>query len=153
MTTDMLSALQPAKGAVRKRKRVGRGPGSGHGRTATRGNNGEKARSGHRFKLYFEGGQMPLLRRVPKFGFKSLSRVEYQVVNLDDLEKLAAMAAASEITPEELFKGGLISKKGLPVKVLGQGEIKAKLKVSAHKFSKSAAEKIQAAGGSITVLS
>jgi large subunit ribosomal protein L15 len=144
-----LSNLKPPKGATRKRKRVGRGPGSGQGKTAGRGNKGAQSRSGYHKKRGFEGGQMPLHRRVPKRGFHNLFRVEYAVVNLDDLA--ARFAAGSVVTPEALRELRLVTRK-LPIKVLGRGDISIKLTVKAHKFSGKAAEKIAAAGGSIETL-
>jgi ribosomal protein L15, bacterial/organelle len=145
-----LNNLRPPKGAKHPRKRVGRGPGSGHGKTASRGSKGAKSRSGFRFKRGFEGGQMPLHRRVPKRGFHNLFRVEYAVVNLDTLGEV--FEAGSEVTPELLRERGLVRKVGALVKVLGRGEIGKKLTVRAHKFSGSAAEKIAAAGGSAEVI-
>jgi len=154
MTPAILSNLTPAKGSRRKTKRIGRGQGSGDGGTATKGHKGAKARSGHKFKLWFEGGQMPLTRRVPKFGFTPRNRVEQQVVNLRTLETLVAKKRIEAIVnPETLFNAGAISKKDEPVKILGEGELKSKLQISAHAFSKSAKTKIEAAGGTATVLS
>jgi len=154
MTPSILSNLTPAKGSRKKTKRIGRGQGSGDGGTATKGHKGAKARSGHKFKLWFEGGQMPLTRRVPKFGFTSRNRIEQQVVNLSTLEELASKKRIEAVvTPEALYNAGAISKKNEPVKILGDGELKAKLQISAHAFSKSAKTKIEAAGGTATVLS
>ena len=144
-----LSNLKPPKGATRNRKRVGRGPGSGLGKTSGRGNKGAQSRSGYHKKRGFEGGQMPLHRRVPKRGFFNLFRVEYAVVNLDDLA--ARFEAGSVVTPEELHKLRLVTRK-LPIKILGRGDIAIKLTVKAHKFSAKAAEKIAAAGGSVETL-
>jgi len=144
-----LSNLKPPKGATRKRKRVGRGPGSGQGKTAGRGSKGAQSRAGYHKKRGFEGGQMPLHRRVPKRGFHNLFRVEYAVVNLDDLA--ARFAAGSVVTPEALRELRLVTRK-LPIKVLGRGDINITLTVKAHKFSGKAAEKIAAAGGSIETL-
>jgi large subunit ribosomal protein L15 len=153
MARDILSTLTPAKGSRRKVKRIGRGQGSGHGGTATKGHKGAKARSGHKFKLYFEGGQMPLTRRVPKFGFTPHNRIEMQVVNLDTLAVLLEKKKLNgAVTPESLYAAGAIAKKNRPVKILGDGDVKVKLDVSAHAFSKTAASKIQAAGGTTTVL-
>jgi large subunit ribosomal protein L15 len=154
MAKDILSNLTPAKGSRRKTKRIGRGQGSGHGGTATKGHKGAKSRSGHKFKMWFEGGQMPLTRRVPKFGFTPRNRVEMQVVNVDTLGELVEKKKVSDgvVTPEVLFKIGVTSKKNVPVKILGDGELKAKLEVTAHAFSKSAVSKIEAAGGKATVL-
>jgi large subunit ribosomal protein L15 len=145
-----LSNLRPPKGAKRPKKRLGRGPGSGHGHTASRGHRGAKSRSGFRFKRGFEGGQMPLHRRVPKRGFHNPFRVEYAVVNLDTLAEV--FEAGSSVTPELLRERGLVRKTGAKIKVLGRGEISKKLTVQAHKFSGSAAEKIAAAGGTAEVL-
>jgi len=144
-----LSNLKPPKGATRNRKRVGRGPGSGLGKTSGRGNKGAQSRSGYHKKRGFEGGQMPLHRRVPKRGFFNLFRVEYAVVNIDDL--VARFAAGSVVTPVELRQTRLVTTK-LPIKVLGRGDITVKLTVKAHKFSGKAAEKIAAAGGSVETL-
>ena len=154
MAKDILSNLTPAKGSRRKVKRIGRGQGSGHGGTATKGHKGAKARSGHKFKLWFEGGQMPLTRRVPKYGFTPRNRVEMQIVNVETLGKLVENNKVSDgkVTPEILFKIGATSKKDVPIKILGDGELKVKLDVTAHAFSKSAISKIEAAGGKISVL-
>jgi large subunit ribosomal protein L15 len=146
-----LNNLRPPKGAKHPRKRVGRGPGSGHGKTASRGNKGAKSRSGFRFKRGFEGGQMPLHRRVPKRGFHNPFRVEYSVVNLDTLAEI--FDAGTAVTPEVLRERGIVKDTSGKVKILGRGEIKKALSVKAHKFSGSAAEKIAAAGGSTEVLS
>ncbi|MGH9380934.1 MAG: 50S ribosomal protein L15 [Thermoanaerobaculia bacterium] len=136
-----LHELQPAAGSKQARKRVGRGPGSGTGKTAGRGHKGQKSRAGFRRRLGFEGGQMPLIRRVPKRGFHNLFRREYAVVNLAQLAELAG-----EVTPETLAEAGLV-RPGARVKILGDGEISAGLTVRAHKFSGSARRKIEAAGG------
>jgi large subunit ribosomal protein L15 len=145
-----LNNLRPPKGAKHAKRRVGRGPGSGHGKTASRGHKGAKSRSGHRFKRGFEGGQMPLHRRVPKRGFTNPFRVEYAVVNLDTLAEV--FEAGSSVTPELLRERGLVRKTGVRIKVLGRGDITKKLTVQAHKFSGTAAEKIAAAGGVAEVL-
>lgn len=154
MPKDILSNLKPAAGSRRKTKRIGRGQGSGHGGTATKGHKGARSRSGHKFKEWFEGGQMPLTRRVPKFGFRPVHRVEPQVVNVEQLEKLAVAKRidGAAVNPESLYKAGAISKMDQPVKILGNGDLKAKLEVSAHRFSKSAVTKIEAAGGKVIVL-
>ncbi len=144
-----LEELKPAAGAKKKAKRVGRGPGSGSGKTAGKGHKGQKARSGGVKGAGFEGGQMPLQRRIPKRGFTNIFRKEYSVVNLQDLE---ALSGGDAITPEMLMQKGLIKDLKTGVKVLGMGELKAKLTVRAHKFSKSAVEKIQAAGGKVEVI-
>ncbi len=148
-----LSNLQPAKGSVKTQgKRVGRGQGSGKGGTATRGHKGAKSRSGYSKKLGFEGGQMPLQRRVPKFGFTNINRVAYQAINLDTLQALVDDKKVSDVVDfETLFSNRLAGKNDL-VKVLGRGELKAKLKVSAHKFSASAKAAIEAAGGEAITL-
>lgn len=143
-----LHNLKPAEGAVHKEgKRVGRGEGSGKGGTSTRGHKGAKARSGYSKKIGFEGGQMPLQRRVPKFGFKNINRKEYKAVNLAKLQELVDNAGVkNEVTLDTLIANGLAHKNDL-VKILGNGELKASLKVSAHKFSASAKAAIEAAGG------
>ena len=142
-----LSKLKYADGSRKNRKRVGRG--GAHGKTSCRGHKGQRSRSGAERRLWFEGGQMPIMRRLPKRGFTNINRVEYQVVNLSDLEKVKK---AEEITPDVLLENGLISKKTMPVKILGNGELKDKVNVTAHAFSKSAIEKIKAAGGRTTTL-
>jgi large subunit ribosomal protein L15 len=144
-----LSNLKPPKGANRNRKRVGRGPGSGLGKTAGRGSKGAQSRSGYKQKRGFEGGQMPLHRRLPKRGFHNPFRVEYAVVNLDDLA--ARFAAGAVVTPDVLRAERLVTTKQ-PIKVLARGEIAVALSVKAHKFSGKAAEKIAAAGGSVETL-
>ena len=144
-----LSNLHAPRKASENRKRVGRGMGSGMGKTSTRGHKGQGSRSGSRLMRGFEGGQMPLHRRLPKRGFVNIFRTEYEVVNL---EKLASIGD-SEITPEVLRKAGVVSSKKSLVKVLGQGELSKALTVHAHKFSKSAQEKIEKAGGKVTVVS
>jgi large subunit ribosomal protein L15 len=154
MAKDILSNLTPAAGSRRKTKRIGRGQGSGHGKTSTKGHKGAKSRSGHKFKLWFEGGQMPLSRRVPKFGFKSRNHEEVQAVNVENLERVVVekKLSGAVVNPEVMYSLGLISKKHVPVKILGNGDLKSKLEVSAHAFSKSAITKIEAAGGKATVL-
>jgi large subunit ribosomal protein L15 len=143
-----LHELSPAKGSKHARKRLGRGPGSGTGKTAGRGEKGQKSRSGHTHRAGFEGGQMPLVRRVPKRGFTNIFRTEYTVVNLSQLEKLdPAAMPGNEVTPEVLVARGL-ARSGRPVKVLGVGEVGRAFKIKAHRFSKSARAKIEAAGGS-----
>jgi len=143
-----LSNLKPAAGSVKSRKRIGRGTGSGRGGTSTRGHKGAGSRSGHSTKVGFEGGQMPLQRRVPKFGFKSINRVEYVGVNLDVLQGLVEKHNLQTIDFETFRTYGLASKNDL-VKVLGRGEISAKVEIKAHAFSASAQKAIEAAGGSI----
>jgi large subunit ribosomal protein L15 len=144
-----LNNLTPAKGSVLSDKRIGRGHGSGGGGTATRGHKGAKSRSGYSKKVGFEGGQMPLQRRVPKFGFKNINRVEYKAINLDAIQSLVDRKNVSDITIEVLRENGLVSRNDL-VKILGRGELKAKVTVSAHKFSSSAKAGIEAQGGSIS---
>jgi large subunit ribosomal protein L15 len=146
-----LNTLKPAKGSVKSRKRIGRGQGSGRGGTSTRGHKGAKSRSGYSQKLGFEGGQMPLQRRVPKFGFTNPNRVEYKPINLSTLEKLATESKLSSIGIEELIKHGYAGKNDL-IKVLGNGELKSKVDVSAHAFSATAAKAIEEAGGKVTQL-
>lgn len=140
-----LANLKPAKGAIKKRKRVGRGPGSGYGKTAGRGMNGQKSRSGYTRKRGFEGGQMPLVRRIPKRGFTNIFRKEYNIINLDIIEK----SGLKEIKYEDYFKNRLVKRKGLGIKILGEGELKRKVKIHAHKFSKTAIEKIKKIGGEV----
>ncbi|MCH7402420.1 50S ribosomal protein L15 [Belliella kenyensis] len=143
-----LHTLKPAEGSVKNRKRIGRGTGSGRGGTSTRGHKGAKSRSGYKSKLGFEGGQMPLQRRVPKFGFKSLNRIECKPINLDALQELASKINSDAITFDVLVENGLVSQKDV-VKVLGRGELTAKLNVSAHYFSASAVEAIEKVGGTV----
>jgi large subunit ribosomal protein L15 len=143
-----LSTLRAPKAANSNKKRVGRGMGSGMGKTSTRGHKGQRSRSGSRMMRGFEGGQMPLHRRLPKRGFNNIFRTEYVVVNLDRLAELGA----KEITPEVLYKAGIIKSASALVKVLGDGDVKKALTIHAHKFSKSAEEKITKAGGTITVI-
>ncbi len=150
----MLSNLKFAPGARKRVKRIARGQGSGHGGTATRGHKGEGARSGTHYRPWFEGGQMPLIRRVPKRGFHSPFKIVYQVVNVGLLQKLAVDGKLSDgkVNPEVLYKIGSIAKKSAPVKILGEGELKSKLEVSVHSFSKSAMQKIEAAGGKASII-
>lgn len=144
-----LHDLKPAKGSKRPRKRVGRGEGSGHGKTSGRGHKGQGARSGKGKPAWFEGGQMPLYRRLPKRGFKPVNRTEYFVVNV---ELLDGFDAGTVITPQELVSARMIRSLSSPVKILGDGELTKSLTVRAHKFSRSAEEKIRAAGGEVEVL-
>ena len=146
-----LNNLTPAKGSVKKEKRIARGQGSGHGGTSTRGHKGAKSRSGYSKKIGFEGGQMPLQRRVPKFGFKNVNRVEFKAINLDVIQALAEEQNLSVITIDTLIDNGLISK-NVKVKILGRGEVKGKLEVTAHAFSTSAKDAVEAKGGSVTTL-
>lgn len=143
-----LNNLKPAQGSVRKSKRIARGEGSGHGGTATRGHKGAKSRSGYKSKIGFEGGQMPLQRRVPKFGFHNPNRVEYSAINLDALQTLSEKLGIESIGLQELRDNGLMSKND-KVKILGRGELKAKLTVEAHAFSATAKRAIEAAGGEV----
>jgi large subunit ribosomal protein L15 len=145
-----LSTLKPAAGSRKNPKRVGRGPGSGTGKTSARGENGQKSRSGYSRKRGFEGGQMPLKRRVPKRGFKNIFRKEYRTVNVDRLNEIQA---GTTVTPELLQSAGLLRKGREPVKVLGNGELTVALTVRVHKYTGSAAEKIKAAGGTAEVIS
>lgn len=146
-----LSNLKPAKGSIKKEKRIGRGTGSGHGGTSTRGHKGAKSRSGYSKKLGFEGGQMPLARRVPKFGFKNFNRIEYKGVNLDTLQELSEKKNTLVITEETLIEAGFISKRD-KVKILGRGELKAKLEVTAHAFSATAKKAIEDLGGIANII-
>ncbi|HNQ83890.1 MAG TPA: 50S ribosomal protein L15 [Bacteroidales bacterium] len=141
-----LSNLKPAKGSTKTSKRIGRGQGSGKGGTSTRGHKGAKSRSGYSRKVGFEGGQMPLHRRVPKWGFKNRNRVEYRAINLDVLQKLAEDKNITAIDPEILFTNGLVGKNDL-VKILGRGELRAKIEVKAHAFSDKAKQAIEAVNG------
>ncbi|MDE6576954.1 MAG: 50S ribosomal protein L15 [Muribaculaceae bacterium] len=144
-----LHNLKPAIGSNKSNKRIGRGPGSGYGGTSTRGHKGAKSRSGYKHKVGFEGGQMPLQRRVPKFGFKNINRVEYKAINLDALETLAAAMNLTKVTVEDLKQAGLVPK-GALVKILGNGTISRALEVQANAFSKKAEEAITAAGGTVS---
>jgi len=144
-----LHELKPPAGSRKRRKIVGRGPGSGHGQTSGRGEKGQKARSGGSSRPWFEGGQLPLHRRVPKRGFTNIFRKEYTILNVKDLERFEAGAA---VTPASLREAGLVRTADTPVKILGEGSLSKALTVSAHRFSKSAAEKIRAAGGSLEVI-
>ena len=148
---DILSNLKAAEGATKNRKRIARGEGTGRGGTATRGSNGQKSRSGFKYRAWFEGGQMPLQRRVPKRGFVSPFKIYYQVVNISDLQLLIDNKKIDDgiITPAVLYKYGVISKAVAPYKILGMGDLKVKLEVEAHGYSNSAKEKIETAGGTI----
>ena len=146
-----LNNLTPATGSTHTSKRLGRGQGSGKGGTATRGTKGAQARAGYEHKIGFEGGQMPIQRRLPKFGFKNPTRVEYKAINVADIEALAAAAGLQELGIAEIVSSGLAGKNDL-VKVLGNGEIKTAVTVTAHAFSKSAIAKIEAAGGKAIVI-
>ena len=146
-----LHTLKPAEGSTKTRKRIGRGPGSGMGGTSTRGHKGAKQRSGYSKKIGFEGGQMPLQRRVPKFGFKNINRVEYKAINLSTIQALSEVKGLTKVGIEELVAAGFISSTQL-VKILGNGNLTVKLDVEAHAFSKSAEAAIQAIGGTATKL-
>ena len=146
-----LHTLKPAKGSTHSRRRIGRGPGSGLGGTSTRGHKGAKARSGYKRKIGFEGGQMPLQRRVPKFGFKNINHKEYLPVNLSKLQELAEANNLTKIGLAELREARIVRGKGL-VKILGKGELTAKLEVEANAFSKTAEEAIKAVGGTVTII-
>ena len=147
-----LSNLKPAKGSVKNKKRIARGQGSGHGGTATRGHKGQKSRSGYSKKVGFEGGQMPLQRSVPKFGFKNINLIDYKVINLDTIQALVdAKKIKDEVTFEILLANGLVRKNEL-VKILGRGALTAKLNVTAHKFTATAQAAIEASGGTATNL-
>ena len=146
-----LNNLKPAAGSTHSEKRIGRGQGSGHGGTSTRGHKGAQSRSGYSQKLGFEGGQMPLQRRLPKYGFTNLKRVEYKAINLTTLEDMASKKKLSEVSVASLIENGYISKNDR-VKVLGNGTLSKGLKVSAHGFSKGAVAAIEAAGGSVEVV-
>ncbi|MCS7000406.1 MAG: 50S ribosomal protein L15 [Bacteroidota bacterium] len=145
--------LHYAEGSRKARKRIGRGEGSGHGGTSTRGHKGHQSRGNFRYKRNFEGGQMPLSRRIPKFGFVNPFRVEYQEVNVGRIEELVQKGRlGTEITPEELYRAGAISKRNAPVKILGDGQLSHTLTIVAHRFSATAKEKITAAGGQCVVI-
>lgn len=144
-----LHDLKPAPGAKKRRKRIGRGPGSGHGKTATKGHKGLLARSGGGKRPGFEGGQMPLIRRLPKFGFTNPFRTEYAVVNVRSFEN---WSGGETVTPQAMVDAGLVKRKTLPIKILGTGALKKSLVIQAHKFSKSAEAKIRAAGGRVEVI-
>ena len=146
-----LSNLKPAKGSTKSSKRIGRGQGSGKGGTSTRGHKGAKSRSGYSQKIGFEGGQMPLHRRVPKWGFKNRNRVEYRGINVDVLQQLFDNKNIAVVDPEILFANGLVGKNDL-IKILGRGELKAKMEVKAHAFSDKAKEAIEALGGVATII-
>ncbi|MBQ9556933.1 MAG: 50S ribosomal protein L15 [Muribaculaceae bacterium] len=146
-----LHDLKPAVGSNKKKTRIGRGPGSGKGGTSTRGHKGAKSRSGYKQKVGFEGGQMPLQRRVPKGGFKNINRVEYKAINVAVLDALAEQNSLEKVTVADLIQAGMVRKNQL-VKILGQGQLSHKLEVEAHAFSKKAEEIITAAGGSIVKL-
>ena len=149
-----LGNLTYAEGSRKKRKRIGRGQGSGRGGTSTKGHNGAQSRAGYKRKVGFEGGQMPLYRRVPKFGFTNINRIEYAPVNIARLNDLVENGKITDgvITPEVLYEIGIVSKRSARVKILGVGELSSKLSVTAHAFSATAKEKIEAAGGAVQTL-
>lgn len=151
---DILSNLQYAEGSRKKKKRVGRGQGSGYGGTSTKGHKGQRSRSGAKFRPWFEGGQMPLQRRVPKFGFKNINRVEYITINLDDIQSLIDSGKISEtkIDKEYLLTRKLIKGRNMPLKVLGNGDIKTKIEITANAFSKTAIDKIEKGGGKAVIV-
>ena len=151
---DILSNLTYSAGSKRKKKRVGRGQGSGHGGTSTRGHKGQHSRSGAKFRAWFEGGQMPLQRRVPKFGFKNFNRKEYVVINLGEIQKSIESGKITDkvLNKEILFNSKLISSKRTLLKVLGNGNITNAIEISANAFSKTALEKIEKAGGKATII-
>lgn len=146
-----LHSLKPAEGSTHSRRRIGRGPGSGLGGTSTRGHKGAKARSGYKKKVGFEGGQMPLQRRLPKSGFKNINRVEYKAINLDVIQALAEAKGLTAVTVQDLIGAGFVAK-GQLVKILGNGQLTTKLDVTANSFSKSAEAAITALGGNVTKL-
>ena len=146
-----LSKLKPAEGSAKKRKRIGRGQGSGYGGTSTRGHKGQKSRSGYSRQTGFEGGQMPLQRRVPKFGFRNINRKEYKGINISTLQELADRKKLNEISVDTLIEAGLVQKDRL-VKILGNGELKSKLNVKAHAFSKSAVKAIENKEGTAEII-
>lgn len=147
-----LGTLTYTKGARKKVKRIGRGPGSGHGGTSTRGHKGQKSRSGASVNVGFEGGQMPIHRRLPKFGFSNRFRKEYQIINLNEIQIcIDKNTIGTDINTEALLSSGLINNNRIPVKILGNGEIKSSINISADKFSDSAKSKIESAGGKVTI--
>ena len=145
-----LHSIKPASGSTKNRKRVGRGQGSGRGGTSTRGHKGAQSRSGYKYRPWFEGGQMPLQRRIPKFGFKNPGRVEYRVINLDNIQELLNQYPSDVVDHQYLKDHGIISNNSKLVKVLGRGEITSKVEVKLDRFSKSAKSAIEAVGGSVT---
>ncbi len=146
-----LNNLQPADGSVKTRKRIGRGTGSGYGGTSTKGHKGQKSRAGYSRKIGFEGGQMPLQRRLPKFGFKNINRVDYKAINLSTIQELVTAAKLDKVGLDEMLNAGLISKKHL-VKILGKGTLTSKVSIEAHAFSKSAEDTITSLGGTAVKL-
>ena len=154
MAKSMLSSLKYAEGSRKRVKRIGRGQGSGRGGTSTRGHKGARARAGFSYRPWFEGGQMPLVRRVPKYGFHSPFKTQYQLVNVKTLERMASEGRFTDgkVTPKILFELGAISNKNLPVKILGNGQLKTKLVVTADALSTSARQKIETVGGTVQIL-
>lgn len=152
--TNHLGNLRYAEGSRKKKKRIGRGQGSGRGGTSTKGHKGAQSRSGYKSKPGFEGGQMPLQRRLPKFGFTNINRKDYLGINVSRLEELAAKGIVTDgvINPDVLYKLGVVSKRRTLIKILGNGELKSKLEITAHAFSATAKEKIEAAGGTATTV-
>lgn len=146
---DILSNLKFAEGSKKRKKRVGRGQGSGFGGTSTRGENGAKSRAGYKNRAWFEGGQMPLQRRLPKFGFKNINRVEFNILNVGDIQKLIDNGKIKEtsLSIDYFINNSFIKNKNLPLKILGSGDLKSKIEISANAFSKSATEKIESVGG------
>jgi large subunit ribosomal protein L15 len=151
---DLLSNLKYAKGSRKKKKRIGRGQGSGYGGTSTKGHKGARSRSGHKNRAWFEGGQMPLQRRIPKFGFRNINRVEYNVLNVGDIQQLidGGKIKETKLNIEFFFKSKILKDKQNPLKILGNGELKSKIEVSANAFSKTAKEKIEKLGGKVLVV-
>ncbi len=146
-----LNTLKPAEGSIKNRKRVGRGPGSGHGETSGRGHKGAGSRSGSKRKIGFEGGKMPLQRRLPKYGFRNINRVEYKGINLDLIQMIIEKHNLTEVTPDTFIVNGVCSKNDL-IKILGRGELKSKVSVTAHGFSETAKAAIEKLGGTVTTL-
>ena len=151
---DILSNLKYADGSRKKRKRIGRGQGSGYGGTSTKGHKGQKSRAGHKNRAWFEGGQMPIQRRVPKFGFKNINRKDFTVLNVGDIQKLVDAGKLPEATldKDSLLKSKIIKDSKMPLKILGNGELKAKIDISANSFSKAAKEKIENVGGTVKII-
>lgn len=144
-----LGSLKYAPGSIRKKKRIGRGQGSGSGKTAGKGHKGQRSRSGSKIRPWFEGGQMPLQRRVPKRGFTNIFKKEFQIINVSDLGRLSVL---KDVTPETLYREGLVSKKNVAIKILGDGQVEKAIEISAHAFSATAKEKIEKAGGKATLI-
>lgn len=151
---DILSNLKYAKGSRKKKKRIGRGQGSGHGGTSTKGHKGAKSRSGYKNRAWFEGGQMPLQRRIPKFGFKNINRIEYNILNVGDLQQLidGGKIKETDLNLEYFLNNKILKDKRSPLKILGSGELKSKIEVSANAFSITAKEKIEKLGGKALVV-